>query len=338
MPENGIPEVPVQAQPVVEAPRRGRFVKVLAVGALAGAVMLGALEIAESDNSTPSIELATDGSAASAECVNPDTKAVFYADQAPAGSNHFGPAAPEAAFTSEDIAVYNLIERLCSGEANEADPALLTGLGEYFDLADYANPDERDADVQANLADNAVWDVDADALLAEMGTYETELKTISGTYHTLYMIAGARDGRPEIRQSQEHMTDEVVLEFTRVNADGTVTTKLLKLECGYQPVEIVEFPGIPRVPDTPETTTTTRPAPTTTTPTTRRPELQTPASTPIQGPGSGGTPDNDNSPDNNVTTSTTQAPPPTTGTTITPGGPTTTEPVAPTTNTTVIPG
>ncbi len=110
-----------------------------------------------------------------------------------------------------------------------------------------------------------------------------------------------------------------------------------------------------KVPEKPETPDGTNPAPTPTTPggttpTTRgganttlppaqRPEVTTPASTPIQGPGVEGEPDNDNDPDNNASTSTTAIPSTnTTDTTIKPSGPTTTERVTSTTGSTVIPG
>ena len=182
----------------------------------------------------------------------------FYADEAT--GNRFGPAASEVAYQDANRSFGELIERICSSEDDKADPMLLVGLNEHFELTAPSDPAGRDAEMVTLMNDQTKWNDDALWFVADLSKAELELVTESGDYYTQYAIANQNDGRPGIYQSQEDMTDKTLLKFTF--PDGRV--KYLKLDCGFQPVSLIEFPGVPHLPEdekpTPPGTGTTKPS------------------------------------------------------------------------------
>lgn len=178
------------------------------------------------------------------EC-NIDQSVIFYADQAPEHSNFFG---PEGNKTSAEAAFGDMFDRMCD------DSALTVGEGEYTKRISI---DTNNAEAAVNARDQIMvdymqntdhWGQGFQVLHEYLSKGNMSLETLSGSYHTLYMIANQRDGRPEIRQSQEDMTDKVVLKIDVTEADGTVSTFRFKIDCGFQPVQLEEFPGVPQLP------------------------------------------------------------------------------------------
>ncbi len=203
----------------------------------------------------------------------------FYANEAT--GNRFGPAASEAAYQDANRAFGELIERVCSSEDDKADPMLLVGLNEHFELTAPSDPAGRDGEMVALMNDQTKWNDDALWFVADLSNAELELVTEGGDYYTQYAIANQNDGRPGIYQSKEDMTDKTLLKFTF--PDGRV--KYLKLDCGFQPVSLIEFPGVPHLPEEPtpptETTKPSNPGTTGTTGTTQPPQGSTTTTKPV---------------------------------------------------------
>lgn len=207
-----------------------------------------------------------------AECISDLTSVVYYADQAPVGSNHFGPVPSEQDIATPDAFFGHLVEELCGPADGKADSARTVGYGEFFGTmspTDAAGRDQRMVDLQN---DHGKWNTETKKLVDEMKSYNISFVKVSDDteYFTYYMKPNAKDGRPEIQQSREHMKDKMLLKMVKKDAEGNVTeTKFLKVECDGQPVTIVETPDIPPTtqPPTTETTPTTRPTTSTTRPT-----------------------------------------------------------------------
>lgn len=190
----------------------------------------------------------------------------YFADQAPEGSNHFGPAAPSE---SVEAAVSELKSRVC------LDPSLAVATSGY--LADEALDDSTYSNrVNAITGNRDAWLFGVGVVKDDLDGAETvEIEEISATYWTEYFVR-QEGAAPLLRQSQESMVGEKMLKFTW--ADGRV--KRFKLSCGFQPVEPNEFPGVPPMgeppsaPPAPRPPTSNPPGPTTptnppTTPTTK---------------------------------------------------------------------
>lgn len=243
------------------------------VGVLAVAAGVTAYSLAPGLEDEPRTPVADAGDVIDSEACVTNLETRFYADEAT--GNRFGPAASEAAYQDANRSFGELIERICSSEDDKADPMLLVGLNEHFELTPASTPEGRDADMVALMSDQTKWNDDALWFVADLSNAELELVTESGDYYTQYAIPNQNDGRPGIYQSKEDMTNKALLKFTF--PDGRV--KYLKLDCGFQPVSLIEFPNMPHLPQEPtpptETTKPSNPGTTGTTRTTQPPEVTT---------------------------------------------------------------
>lgn len=187
----------------------------------------------------------------------------YYADQAPPGSNHFGPAVAVSTAQAENH------NRIC------LDPALFAPQDLYFNDT-FTDEAALQQYIVNTGADRAAWLSGVAALEAKMATATVEVVEETATYWTMYAVPRGDGLPPLIQQGQEEMVNQPILKFTFPN--GTV--KRLKLDCGFQPVEPNAFPGIPPLGSPPPPPPAAPPVVTTVVPPTNPPPTQPPPTTP----------------------------------------------------------
>lgn len=323
----------------------GIAVASMAIGGIfgAGKAVFGATEVAAATPQEQAMAergwLPSDGSI-SETYDNPDTPAVeetiadreiiFFAEQAPEGSNYFG---PEGESSSPEDALTNMLARAM------ADPTLLAGNMEMAKMTESMTPEQRDELVRYYINNPEAFDAAHEQYknyLTQNGA-KISFSTFEGKevhYYTQYQKTRKAEGLPPmIYQSKESMQGKLVLRVdlpaSPANSKGSAGPRTLyyKIDCGYQPVSPEEFENVPELPpeDKPEKPTTT----TSTTTTTEKPEESTTTTSTV--PES--TTTTTTIPETTTTTST--VPEETTTTTSTTS--TTTTTVKPTTTTTTVP-
>jgi hypothetical protein len=154
-----------------------------------------------------------------ASSVTCNTPLNYYANQAPAGSNFFGPAVTQTS-------VIGQLEELQA--RREADPALVTAHSKYEGIGDYPSLNGEQLTIRADqlAADPTAWCAAIKALeLNEMGKPVLDA-TMSGSYQTLDM-APQPSGAPLIGEASP---DRPSFEVLRIGSWN------FKLDCGFQPV------------------------------------------------------------------------------------------------------
>lgn len=190
--------------------------------------------------------------AAGEHCIDETTEVDYRFKLAPAGSNHFGPE-PETPFTTPEAAYKDMIEHICDGEDQKADPAKLVALSEYFGTIEHQTTEQRLAMTEQLAQDKKLWEEKAEAFIKKTSEYDISLETLSATYETMYMKDNDGNGIPEIYVSTENMQGKMVLTFIKKDASGNVVeVKRLKLNCEDQPTDI-------KLPPAPPVTTTSTP-------------------------------------------------------------------------------
>ncbi len=249
-------EAPLTSTP--ESKNDRRFQRLIAVGVVVAGLVLGgglvsrkgeAVETRVISNSTPVEGLNLPESKV-------DSSYTFFADQAPAGSNHFGPAGQSE---NLDVSVGDQVYRISE------DPADMVATSEFLDHLNTDSPESRDQKIVDYINNTAEWSEKFAEITKYLDSGQVSFVVKSGDYHTMYMVPGTNGERPGIYQSVESMSDKVLLKYDIPQADGTMKTYLFKVECGFQPVQFDAFIGIPKLPKKPRTTTTTTQPPTTTT-------------------------------------------------------------------------
>ncbi len=212
-----------------------------------------------------------------------DREIVFFAEQAPEGSNYWGPEGEKSAPAD---ALTNMLAR------DIVDPTSLVGHREEAGLSERMTPEQRDELVNHYINDREAFAAAQEEFanyLSQEGA-KISFSTFEGKhvdYYTMYMKTREAEGlAPTIHQSKESMQGKIVL---RIDLPGTVDAKgvtgkaqtlYYKIDCGYQPVSPVPFENVPELPpeETPTTSTTT-PETTTSTTSTTTPETSTTTST-----------------------------------------------------------
>ncbi len=225
----------------------------------------------------------------------------FYANDAPTGSNFFGPAA--------DGNVGQLKEELHTRRC--ADPALVVAHAHTWGIPGFTelSGDEAfAAKTRAVASKPPVWR----AIVAQMEALESgsiaSVEMMSGPYETLYMLTGVTDV-PSIRKAAPDRPEFAVIRFSR--PDGYTVD--LKIDCGFQPVA-QEFPGIPPVSSPPPSGPPPTPSvPPPTTPHTVPPEVCPPDMPHGKPPVCKDSPDRDPARQGNVPPQVTGTAPPITG-------------------------
>lgn len=151
----------------------------------------------------------------------------FYRQDLPPELNYFGPGAPEEV----EAARAELTKRVCE------DPALAVAQT-WYARREYRTAEVGVGQTQTLMNDRKMW-ADTVAILNERWNSATNVEVVdmSGPYRTMYMSLAPI---PLIYQDAVDKPTFKVLRFTYSN--GSVDN--LKLDCGYQPVE-VDFPGLP---------------------------------------------------------------------------------------------
>jgi hypothetical protein len=170
--------------------------------------------------------------------------ASYYAAQAPAGSNFFGPAVTQTSVAGQLAELHN---RRC------ADPALVVAQSKYEGLPGYVNLTGAQLTAEANaLAGNPTQWMQAIKNLESNESGKLDVDTTkSGSYQTMYMVVQP-SGAPLIEQTAPDRPSFAVLE---------IGSWIYKLDCGFQPVSQTSFPGVtPLVPTTPAPTVTVPPS------------------------------------------------------------------------------
>lgn len=185
-----------------------------------------------------------------------DSSYTFFANQAPAGSNHWGPAGQAGTL---ELSVGDQVYRMSE------DPADLVGTSEFLNHLNTSNPQDRDQKVVEYINSPEEWNKKFAEIVQYLDSGKVSFVYKSGTYHTMYMVPNTNGDRPGIYQSVEEMSQKLLLQYDIPQADGSVKSYLFKVECGFQPVQFDEFKGIPKLPPKRTTTTTTQPPTTTTT-------------------------------------------------------------------------
>lgn len=209
------------------------------------------------------------------ETIN-DREIIFFAEQAPEGSNYFG---PEGESSTPADALNNMLARAM------ADPTLLVGNMEMAKITDSKTPEQRDELVRYYINNPEAFDAAHEQYknyLTQNGA-KISFSTFEGKevhYYTQYQKTRKAEGLPPmIYQSKESMQGKLVLRVdlpaSPANSKGSAGPRTLyyKIDCGYQPVSPEEFENVPELPpeDKPEKPTTT----TSTTTTTEKPEEST---------------------------------------------------------------
>lgn len=157
----------------------------------------------------------------------------YFAEDAPPGSNFFGPA-------TEGEAVKKLLEELHDRRC--LDPALVVGdaIDAQLPGFDRLNGDEAiAAKIREVRDDRELWRDTIATLEDQEEEADVEVTSMSGSYQTLYMVVGETDV-PLIRQAAPDRPSYDVLRFSLPDGD----VRNYKLDCGFQPVD-QEFPGVP---------------------------------------------------------------------------------------------
>lgn len=216
-----------------------------------------------------------------------DNAIVFFAEQAPEGSNYWG---PEGESTSPADALTNMLAR------DIVDPTSLVGHREEAGLSKRMTVQERDEQVGNYIDDREAFAADQKEFAEYLSdpANKISLSSFTGDYYTMYMKTRTAEGlAPTIHQSKESMQGKLVLrvdipgeEDSKGVASKEAQTLYYKIDCGYQPVSPVPFENVPELPpeeqQPPHETTSTVPEETTTTSevtTTTEPEEETTTST-----------------------------------------------------------
>src|SRR5262249_43873043 len=159
------------------------------------------------------------------------------------------------------------------------DPMKLTEMLETTCQVGTQTPESRD-ELMKNLAeDEAARQAAVDKVHAFLTSPNNTIQwtTLTGSYRTMFATLdtqGVRNGRPEIRQSTEHMVNKRILvvhiDPKLATETGCATTLRWKDDCRHQPVVMINIPfkNVPEMPKPPEeetTTSTTQPPHETTT-------------------------------------------------------------------------
>ena len=192
------------------------------LGAILLLVLMASGVIFHSQNATA---LVSDNTqlASSVVCTN---SVHYYSNDAPAGSNFFGPAVTQ---TSVDGQLQELLNR------RQSDPALVVAHSKYEGIGDYPSLVGDQLTVRANqlAADPTAWCAAIKALQTnEMGKPASDVQ-MSGSYQTMYMVK-LPQGAPLIEATSPDRPSFMVLQIGSWN---------LKLDCGFQPVA-QQFQGV----------------------------------------------------------------------------------------------
>lgn len=162
----------------------------------------------------------TSGTPAPAPCTDPQV--VYYATQAPVGSNNFGPA---LSTTDPGAAYKRLEEKMCSG-----DPLFAATMVAYKADGLKLSADSVTAQAKTYASSKTTWSADAQAFLNSIESYGVVYDP--HTYQTLGMVPNGSDAPRLVKSNQKVVAGYVlILHFN----DGTV--RKLRLICDLQPVE-----------------------------------------------------------------------------------------------------
>lgn len=151
---------------------------------------------------------------------------IFFAKQAT--GNRFGSAVEgdlPAVLTNLDIRL-------------SCDPSLTIGLNEYV-CEGFSSPEERVSKTVAAIQNPDQWDLAGLAVSNAVHQGNPRIVSVSGPYQTLYAVTEGRE-IPELFATHPDRPAFMVLQF-----DTPCGVKMLKLDCGFQPVEKDFGPNIP---------------------------------------------------------------------------------------------